>query len=112
MNSASVYSTYQMYASRPSLLLLPDLRFDTCQLAPNGMVVFVPSYAFLNTVKEAWKMKNFVEKLAKKKQVLIGSIYFYLDIADTSCVRCSTSLSTRRRSNPSFESTVRLALAR
>ena len=41
---------------------------STVGLVPDGVVVFVPSYAFLNKVKSAW-VTTCLQKLAEKKHV-------------------------------------------
>lgn len=43
-------------------------------LVPDGIVVFLPSYAFLGQIKEAWSSDGILPKLAAKKQV--GSSFF------------------------------------
>ena len=37
-------------------------------LVPDGVVVFLPSYAFLKRVKTAWKASGLLDRLANKKQ--------------------------------------------
>ena len=43
------------------------LNFTT--LAPGGVVVFVPSYGFLNAITQKWKASGLLEKLNAKKKV-------------------------------------------
>lgn len=38
-------------------------------LVPDGVVVFLPSYAFLDKVKAAWKTSGLLDRLAAKKHV-------------------------------------------
>ncbi len=38
-------------------------------LVPDGVVVFLPSYAFLDEVKTAWTKSGLLERLNQKKQV-------------------------------------------
>ena len=38
-------------------------------IVPGGMVVFVPSYGFLNAVTQKWKTNGLLEKLNAKKKV-------------------------------------------
>lgn len=38
-------------------------------LVPDGVVVFLPSYAFLNKVKGAWEKTGLLRKLDEKRQV-------------------------------------------
>lgn len=38
-------------------------------LVPDGVVVFVPSYAFLDKVKGAWQASGVLDRIASRKQV-------------------------------------------
>ncbi|OCH93459.1 DNA repair helicase [Obba rivulosa] len=40
-------------------------------IVPGGMVVFLPSYSFLHTVKTAWEASGVMDKLASKKKLFI-----------------------------------------
>ncbi|KAL7424206.1 ATP-dependent DNA helicase chl1 [Cryptotrichosporon argae] len=42
---------------------------STVGLVPDGVVVFLPSYAFLDRVKAAWSASGLLDKLAAKKQL-------------------------------------------
>lgn len=42
---------------------------STIGLVPDGVVVFLPSYAFLDALKAAWEPSGLLAKLAQRKQV-------------------------------------------
>ena len=48
---------------------LGTLIHTTVGLVPDGVVVFLPSYAFLNQVKTAWDTSGLLARLGEKKQV-------------------------------------------
>ena len=61
------------------------------QIVPNGLVIFLPSYAFLNTVKAKWSENGVLSRMQKKKRVStpcpnISMIYPFI------CNRYTTSL--------------------
>jgi chromosome transmission fidelity protein 1 len=39
---------------------------------PGGMIIFLPSYSFLNTAKATWQKSGTIEKLSRKKQVSLS----------------------------------------
>jgi chromosome transmission fidelity protein 1 len=43
-------------------------------LTPAGMVVFFPSYAFLDVVKTAWQANGLLARWASKKKVMLCAI--------------------------------------
>lgn len=56
-------------------------------LVPDGMVVFLPSYSFLDKVKLFWSKSGLIQKLADRKEVssscsLVRSFAPELRIAD------------------------------
>lgn len=60
------------YDSRNDQALIAELGqllTNFASLVPGGMVVFVPSYAFLNTVVGAWEKSGLMERLGAKKKV-------------------------------------------
>ncbi|GJE94647.1 DNA repair helicase [Phanerochaete sordida] len=48
---------------------LGQVLFNFASLVPAGMVVFVPSYGFLNTVMGVWEKSGLLERLRSKKKV-------------------------------------------
>ena len=48
---------------------LGQILFNFTNLVPDGMVVFVPSYAFLNTIRKHWETSGMLSKFAAKKVV-------------------------------------------
>lgn len=42
-------------------------------IVPDGLVVFLPSYSFLNTLRTKWKESGLLDKLGSKKMVLFES---------------------------------------
>ena len=48
---------------------LGQVIFNFVNLVPGGMVVFLPSYAFLNVLKAAWDASGLMGKLRAKKKV-------------------------------------------
>lgn len=40
-----------------------------CNVVPNGIVVFVPSYGFLDGLVSYWKRKGVFDRLNSKKKV-------------------------------------------
>ena len=47
---------------------LGQILLNFTNVVPAGMVVFVPSYGFLNVVTEKWKASGVLEKLGAKKK--------------------------------------------
>jgi hypothetical protein len=48
---------------------LGQILFNFTNLVPDGIVVFLPSYAFLNTVKKQWETSGMLSKFTAKKVV-------------------------------------------
>jgi chromosome transmission fidelity protein 1 len=48
---------------------LGQIILNFVSVVPNGMVVFFPSYAFLNAVKEVWESSGMMIKFSIKKKV-------------------------------------------
>lgn len=48
---------------------LGQVIFNFINLVPGGMVVFLPSYAFLNVLKVSWEASGLMDKLRTKKKV-------------------------------------------
>ena len=48
---------------------LGQVLLNLARMVPGGMVVFVPSYNFLNQVMKTWKEKKLLESLNAKKKV-------------------------------------------
>ena len=48
---------------------LGQILLNFTNVVPAGMVVFVPSYGFLNVVTEKWRASGVLEKLGAKKKV-------------------------------------------
>ncbi|TBU40126.1 DNA repair helicase [Dichomitus squalens] len=48
---------------------LGQILLNFTNVVPGGMVVFVPSYGFLNVITERWKASGMLEKLSAKKKV-------------------------------------------
>lgn len=42
---------------------------STIGLVPDGVVVFLPSYAFLDKVKTSWTRSGLFQRLGERKQV-------------------------------------------
>jgi len=51
-------------------------------LIPDGIVVFLPSYAFLARVKSIWQQKGLLDKLDARKKVCISSAARYPSVTD------------------------------
>lgn len=51
------------------ILELGALVSTMINLIPDGLVVFLPSYAFLTKVKDVWGKKGLIEKLDARKKV-------------------------------------------
>jgi chromosome transmission fidelity protein 1 len=70
----TVCSKFQQFVSITSTLRyqvteLGQILFNLTNLVPDGMVVFVPSYAFLNAIKRHWETNGMLSKFAAKKRV-------------------------------------------
>ncbi|KII90522.1 hypothetical protein PLICRDRAFT_697066 [Plicaturopsis crispa FD-325 SS-3] len=50
---------------------LGQILLNFTSLVPGGLVVFFPSYKFLNAVKSAWETQGLLQKLNKKKKVFL-----------------------------------------
>ena len=48
---------------------------STIGLVPDGVVVFVPSYAFLDKVKLAWTRSGLLARLDERKQVSVWVLH-------------------------------------
>jgi Rad3-related DNA helicase len=53
-------------------------------IIPNGMVVFFPSYAFLNIVRDSWQRSGLMEQLKAKKKVRYSARSAPVAVTDTS----------------------------
>ena len=53
----------------PQLAELGSVILSTIGLVPDGVVIFLPSYAFLESVKASWTRSGLLGILADKKQV-------------------------------------------
>lgn len=42
---------------------------NLCNIVPSGMIIFFPSYTFLNVIKRVWATDGTVEKLSLKKKI-------------------------------------------
>ena len=60
-------------------------------VVPGGMVVFLPSYGFLNVVTEKWRASGVLEKMGAKKKVRIVVLACRL-ASDGAAGRCSRNL--------------------
>lgn len=63
---------------------------STIGLVPDGVVVFLPSYAFLDKVKAVWGKSGLLERLSQKKQVCFKESLWAGRIL-LSCFRSSTN---------------------
>ena len=48
---------------------------NIARMVPRGLVVFVPSYTFLEAVKDIWQECGVLTRLQKQKQVRILVVY-------------------------------------
>jgi chromosome transmission fidelity protein 1 len=53
----------------PQIAEVGQIILNFASLIPAGMIVFVPSYAFLNSVVAAWTKSGLWQKMAAKKKV-------------------------------------------
>ncbi|KAI0937761.1 hypothetical protein AcW1_003835 [Taiwanofungus camphoratus] len=60
---------YEQRGNHTLIAELGQILFNFVNIVPGGMVVFFPSYSFLNGVKTAWKESGMMEKLRIKKKV-------------------------------------------
>ena len=56
---------------------LGQILLNFANIVPAGMIVFFPSYKFLNTAKSLWTNSGMLSKLSAKKEVQI-----YVDVMD------------------------------
>ncbi|CCM02979.1 uncharacterized protein FIBRA_05094 [Fibroporia radiculosa] len=61
---------YEQRSDRAMILELGQILLNFSNLVPGGMVVFLPSYSFLNVVKTAWEGSGLMNKLKAKKKVV------------------------------------------
>lgn len=78
-------------------------------LTPKGMVVFVPSYDFLDQIQSRWEKTGARQRLATKKDVRYGDqaelLLCFCARTDDGAIRSSGSQSRAQMSMPSFENT-------
>ncbi|KAI0764365.1 DNA repair helicase [Trametes elegans] len=60
---------YQQRGDENLIAELGQILLNFTNIVPGGMVVFVPSYAFLHTVTAKWKATGLLEKINAKKKV-------------------------------------------
>ncbi|KAI0366702.1 DNA repair helicase [Pilatotrama ljubarskyi] len=60
---------YQQRGDESLIAELGQILLNLTNVVPGGMVVFVPSYAFLNAVTKQWKSSGLLDKLNAKKKV-------------------------------------------
>ncbi|KAI9068626.1 DNA repair helicase [Trametes sanguinea] len=60
---------YQQRSDEKLMSELGQILFNFANIVPGGMVVFVPSYSFLNAVMKVWHSSGLLEKLNAKKKV-------------------------------------------
>jgi chromosome transmission fidelity protein 1 len=53
----------------PQIAEVGQIILNFASMIPAGMIVFVPSYAFLNSVVAAWTKSGLWQKMAAKKKV-------------------------------------------
>lgn len=58
---------------------LGQMLLNFASVIPAGMVVFVPSYSFLDLVKSAWEKSGLIDKLQAKKKVCSADRSMELD---------------------------------
>ncbi|KAF8918871.1 helicase C-terminal domain-containing protein [Mucidula mucida] len=56
-------------SEKPVINELGQIVSNFINVVPSGMIVFFPSYKFLNTAKDVWKSSGQIEKFGKKKAV-------------------------------------------
>ena len=76
-------------------------------VVPGGMVVFLPSYGFLNVVTEKWRASGVLEKMGAKKKVRIVVLPYRLASDGTVAGRCSQNLKRVTKLRLSYETTLR-----
>jgi hypothetical protein len=65
-------------------------------LMPGGMVVFVPSYSFLNLVIKHWQGNGLLEKLRAKKKVIVCVVFWTYSHFLSTITGCRCSWSHKR----------------
>jgi chromosome transmission fidelity protein 1 len=50
---------------------LGQVIYNLCNICPDGVVVFFPSYAFLGDVKKIWQESGLLERFGGKKKVWV-----------------------------------------
>ncbi|KAH7918788.1 DNA repair helicase [Leucogyrophana mollusca] len=60
---------YDRQRDRQLLTELSQLILNLCNVVPGGMVVFFPSYSYLNFAKEVWSTSQVLQKFGAKKKV-------------------------------------------
>jgi hypothetical protein len=74
-------------------------------LVPDGLVVFFPSYSFLNAVRAKWKETGVLDRLGLKKTVLQRSLCFAYTFF-TRFRRSTLSPRTEEASRPYWQNTL------
>ena len=75
-------------------------------VVPGGMVVFLPSYGFLNMVTEKWRASGVLEKMGAKKKVCVIVLSCRL-ASDGAAERCSRNLRRATKLKLSYVTTLR-----
>jgi len=57
---------------------LGQLILNVVNVIPDGIVIFFPSYLYLNEVYEFWDKNNYLKQIENKKKVNINIILFDL----------------------------------
>lgn len=57
-----------MTYKKHQILQLGQVLLNFVNIIPAGMIVFFPSYKFLNFSKESWKKSGLLDKFGSKKQ--------------------------------------------
>ncbi|EGO23609.1 hypothetical protein SERLADRAFT_349743 [Serpula lacrymans var. lacrymans S7.9] len=62
---------YRGQSDKQMIAELGQIIFNLCSIVPGGLVVFFPSYSYLNVVKEEWGSTRMLEKFEGKKKVFM-----------------------------------------